>query len=526
MIVDKLREENYKLKFELKMTTVKFNNLSLENARLKRDINAKTTKEIIKLENEYKSNINNLNKIIDDKDKEIDALKAEIAKMYSIMNNNSSNSGIPTSKTKIGEKKYIPNSREKSNKSIGGQKGHKKHKLYAFSDEEATEIIEVTPEKCPNCNSDDFIVTENSKDKCQTDYTVKVIKKKYKFKECICNKCNNKFHVNIPNELKEENQYGNAVKSMCLCLTNEIYTPFNKTVKLIRGITNDEINLSEGYVAKLQKQGSEKLENFINELKEYFPKQYCYGWDDGVITVGSKDAVLRTYCTDKIALFIAHEKKNKEGIKEDGILSNTSSYSIVMHDHILHNYNKMYSFDNVECIIHLIRRLKKSKENTNHNWQEKLKELLSEYNKKRNNLIEKGIEEFTCDELDKLDKEFDNILKEGKEINIRDEKNYFKEEEKNFIEDIIKYKENYLKWCYDFKLPSTNNNSERNIRPVKSKLKISGQFQNINYAKYYATIRSYIETCKRFDKNIIEACNKLLEGKPYTLKELLNEKND
>ena len=28
---------------------------------IKRDINAKTTKEIIKLENEYKSNINNLN---------------------------------------------------------------------------------------------------------------------------------------------------------------------------------------------------------------------------------------------------------------------------------------------------------------------------------------------------------------------------------------------------------------------------------------------------------------------------------
>ena len=336
MFVDKLREENYRLKFELKISKVKFNNLYVENAHLKKVINSNTSKQIIKLENEYKSNINNLNKIIDDKDKEIDALKAEIAKMHSIMNNNSSNSGIPTSKTKISERKYIPNSREKSNKQIGGQIGHKKHKLYAFSDEDATEIIEITPEICPNCGSNDLTSLNTSKDKCQTDYTVKVIKKKYKFKEYVCNKCNNKFHVNIPNQLKEENQYGNAIKSMCLCLTNEIYTPFNKTVKLIRGITNDEINLSEGYVAKLQKHGSEKLESFINELKEYFPKQHCYGWDDGVITVGTKEAILRTYCTDKIALFIAHEKKNKEGIKEDGILSNTSSYTVVMHDHILH----------------------------------------------------------------------------------------------------------------------------------------------------------------------------------------------
>ena len=176
--------------------------------------------------------------------------------------------------------------------------------------------------------------------------------------------------------------------------------------------------------------------------------------------------------------------------------------------------------------MHLIRRLKKSKENTNHNWQEELKEILSNYNTKRNNLIDKGNEEFSRDELDKLNIEFDNILNKAKEENKTDDKNYFKEEENNFIEDIIKYKENYLKWCYDFKIPSTNNNAERNIRPIKSKLKISGQFQNINYAKYYATIRSYIETCKRFDKNIIEAVNRLLEGNPYTLKELLNEKND
>lgn len=526
MIVDKLREENYKLKFELKMTNIKFNNLSIENARLKRDINAKTNNMISKIEAEYKSNIKDLKKVINEKDKEIESLKNEIIKMHSIMNNNSTNSGLPTSKTKIGDKKYIPNSREKSNKQIGGQKGHKKHKLCAFSDDEATEIIDVIPEKCPHCGNDNITITNESKDKCQTDYIVKIIKRKYKFKECICNNCNTKFHSTIPNELKEDNQYGNAVKSMSLCLTNEIYTPFNKTVKLIRGITNDEINLSEGYVAKLQKYASEKLEDFIKELKDYFPKQHCYGWDDGVINVGTKESILRTYCTDKIALFIAHEKKNKEGIIEDGILSSTSSNTIVMHDHILHNYNKMYSFDNVECMIHLIRRLKKSKENTKHNWQDKLIELLSNYNKKRNILLEQNINEFSKEEINILNNEFDSILEESKKENIKDKTNYFIDEEKSFINDIIKYKDNYLKWCYDFKLPSTNNNSERNIRPVKSKLKISGQFQNINYAKYYANIRSYIETCKRFNKNIIEACNKLLEGKPYTLKNLLNEKND
>lgn len=81
-------------------------------------------------------------------------------------------------------------------------------------------------------------------------------------------------------------------------------------------------------------------------------------------------------------------------------------------------------------------------------------------------------------------------------------------------------------WAYRFDIPSTNNNSERNIRPVKSKMKISGQFKNIDTAKYYATIRSYIETCKKNGINIIDACVRLMNGQPYTLEEILEYKKD
>lgn len=45
-----------------------------------------------------------------------------------------------------------------------------------------------------------------------------------------------------------------------------------------------------------------------------------------------------------MALFIGHEKKNEEGLNEDGILLNTEKDTIVMYDHILHNYNDKYIF--------------------------------------------------------------------------------------------------------------------------------------------------------------------------------------
>ena len=74
-------------------------------------------------------------------------------------------------------------------------------------------------------------------------------------------------------------------------------------------------------------------------------------------------------------------------------------------------------------------------------------------------------------------------------------------------------------------LPFTNNLSERNLRGVKSKMKVSGQFQNIDRAIDYANIRSYIETCRLYGKNEYDCLNRLVMGNPYTFAELLNEKN-
>lgn len=505
----------------------KYNHLRFEYSQLKNKFEIRLESAIkertSELENKYKQDIK-------EKDKEIEVLKKKIAQMQSIMDNDSTNSGLPTSKTAIGKKKYIPNTREKTGRKIGGQEGHKKHKLVAFNEEEVTETLDIIPTECTKCHSKEIEVLKSSVDKQELDYEVKVIKRKNRFINCRCKNCNHTFHAPIPNDLKEEIQYGKTVQSLAICLTNETYTPFNKTVKLISGMTKNEINISESYVAKLQKRASKNTEKFIEDLKKYILEQPVYGWDDGVVSINQKAGILRTYCTDNVALFIGHESKNEEGLDADGILANTPSTTIVMHDHIIHNYHDKYKFENVECMIHLIRRLKKMKNNTNHDWNDDLIELLSQTNKDRNMLLQdkkKEINKFDEKYLMQLDRRYDEIIKKAKEQNKAPiDVNYFKDEEKRFIDDLIKYKRNYLLWAYDFSLPSTNNNSERNIRPIKSKLKISGQFQNINYVQYYANIRSYIETCKKNDINIIEACVRLMSDNPYTLEEILALKKD
>lgn len=64
-------------------------------------------------------------KVTSELENKVTDLEKQVAHLKSVLNNDASNSGISTAKTPINKNKRIPNSREKSNKSKGGQAGHK-----------------------------------------------------------------------------------------------------------------------------------------------------------------------------------------------------------------------------------------------------------------------------------------------------------------------------------------------------------------------------------------------------------------
>ena len=98
------------------------------------------------------------------------------------------------------------------------------------------------------------------------------------------------------------------------------------------------------------------------------------------------------------------------------------------------------------------------------------------------------------------------------------------EKEKALINRILEYKSNYFIWMQDFSLPCDDNLSERALRGAKSKMKIAGQFQNVQTANFYADIKTYIETCYRNNINPTDALIRLMEDNPYMVSEKYNEK--
>lgn len=462
---------------------------------------------------------------LEKKASEIEALKKEILRLNGYLNTDGTNSGLPTSKTPLSKKKVIPNSRTKNGKKVGGQPGHAKSKLKAFADDEVSEIKKHELNTCPYCGS----WVEDSKktiDKDELDYEVVVRKIRHQFNIYNCANCGHDMHAPIPKELKEENQYGSHVKALGLSLMNIGNVSVNKVRKMIYGLSEEQINPTEGYLMKQQKNAAKALEDFIKELKEKCLELDTLYWDDTVININTKRGCLRFYGNERYALYCAHRYKNKDGLDDDGILKLLPTQTVVMHDHNRVNYNKEYSFINIECNVHLLRDLQKTTDNLQHQWSADLKELLEKTNTQRNELIKRADTAFTAEEVKAFFERFDQTMLLAAEENRKDFNKYYGRDEQTLILRILDYKDNYLAWVVNFNLPFSNNLSERALRGAKSKQKISGQFQTEETAGYYATVKSYIETCYRNGINETEALVRLCSGDPYTIKEIFSNDGD
>lgn len=315
-------------------------------------------------------------------------------------------------------------------------------------------------------------------------------------------------------KLKEENQYGSKVQVLSIALVNQGCVSFNRTKEIITGLTVGQINLSEGYISKLQKRMGGQLTEFMKELKKAVIGLPIVHWEDTVIAIATKRACLRYYGDNKIALYTAHERKDKPGLDDDGILSLLGKETVVVHDHNIINYNEGYIFQNAECCVHLMRDLQKVIDNLNHDWALSLIKLLTSANQEKKTGVVNDVYIYY------VLVEYDRCVMLGETQNDDEGDIYYVDVERTLLKRLRTYRDNYLMWVVNEEVPFSNNESERSLRGSRTKMKGSGQFQNINSAQNYANINSYLETGKRHGINSMILIQLALDGKFCTFKEM------
>lgn len=450
---------------------------------------------------EHKEDVDRLNAKIDDLTKENTLLRNDNARLRSIINNDSSNSSLPPSSDQKGGKPANTfNSRKKTERKTGAQKGHKGATLTKADIEK-----KIQEGKC-SCKVQ--CIGNSSSGKYISKYVVDLKTETVITEVRIYADASGKF--SIPAEYRSDVVYGENVKALAVALYSEGVMANDRIAAFLNAASGDVLTLSEGSIYGFCKKCARYSKESIQNLENSLLNQPVVATDATPVTVNGKQNYIRNFSTKETVVYRAMNSKSIDSLKESTFLSNYGGF--LLHDHETALYH--FGTDHAECNVHIIRYLRKNSEETKNKWSDEMITLLCEMHKTRKDFIAQGITSFSEDELKKYEWKYHELIAKGREENKSTSHHYAKSDEKTLLNRMEKYSHNHLLFLHDFSVPFENNISERDLRKAKNRQKMAGGFRKESGNEMYCSIMTIVETLKRRKMGIIENIKQLFMGAP------------
>lgn len=388
---------------------------------------------------------------------------------------NSKNSSIPPSKdiTKASRKTSL---RKKTGKKSGGQRGHKGKNLKMV--QHPDEVIDHHIIECSVCqlNLENVAQQLVSQQQVFDIPQIKIEVTEHRQYEAVCPCCQTIQRSSYPfTPSKSKTKYGSNITNLVTYLNVRQSMPMKRTQELLELLFGHKI--SEGTIANILKAQSEKLKPTYDKLRQLISQSKVVGSDETGCTVEGKNHWLWVFQNKISTYLIVSPSRGYKTIKKtfpDGLRS-----SVLVSDRWAAQLMTP-SKEKQLCLAHLIRDCNKLIDRHKSRWAKQLKKVLENIfhlcSQKKIRLTDK--EEIEV----KLDALFNSpLLKANYDI--------------SKLQKSLEVKRRCLTTClYERYVPPDNNASERAIRKVKVKEKISGGFRSKNGANYYAIIQSIVDT--------------------------------
>jgi regulator of replication initiation timing/transposase len=463
----------------------------------------KLTAEIREIKLAHQMEIANLKAENESLRKENTALRAENQKLKAIINKDSSNASKPPSSDGF---KKICNSREKTGRRPGGQTGHSGNVMVLFANPE--NIVNHKRERCA-CGGT-VVYPDTYQAKQAVELEIKANLTEHRSYTGVCQNCNATISNDMP--LNDIITYGESVKAFTAMLCSEGLVSINRIKTMLFEITGGVINLSEGTIAKWNKDLSGKLAPFIEELKEKLLTQPVLHKDETGIRVDNNLQWLHVLSNGTYTLYFSHQKRGNEADGEAGILPAYSG--VLVHDHL----KGLYSFtcEHAECNAHILRYLKSVVETNKRAWAAAMIEFLTNANnmvKEHKARNQAALDDAVLSECCAL---YSEILEQGRIEFFQDEKKDYNGEDMKLLRRLKEYKREHLLFLSDFQVPFDNNLAERDLRMIKSKTKVSGCFRGSKGGSVFPAIKSYTSTLRKNSRNIFDGIRAAFLGVPFS----------
>lgn len=426
----------------------------------------------------------------------VDLLLKEIERLSH--KKNSRNSSLPPSSDITKKSKSL---RGKSSRSTGGQPGHTGHTLQISTP--ATETTDLKSEFCSVCGSSlaNAEFTLNSTRRVIDWTPPPPTHHEYRQYSCTCGKCNHVQTADYPSNVTAPIQYGSNVHAVVSYLSAYQYTPFKRMTQLMSDLLG--LPMSQGTIRNILRRSAQRAILIYNEIKANIQSASVIGSDETGVAVNGKKWWVWIWQTTTDSYISISKTRGYKAITEQ--FEKGFPKAVLVSDRWAAQL-KTTAFNHQICLAHLLRDIIFVEETEKSEFIEMLKSFVLDIFEYKRNQTEVSAENFAVTES------FENRLNRILALTIFGKKHPHAHK---FQRALLKVRGNILPCIYDPDIPPDNNGSERGIRNIKVKQKVSGQFKSGH--EDFCILRSVIDTLIKRGHPLFKMLSQIMALPPKVL---------
>mgnify|MGYP000521768183 CR=1 FL=1 len=438
---------------------------------------------------------------------QVEVLAGQVADLNAKVGRNSQNSSMPPSSDRF--VKPARPVRGRSGRKPGKQPGAPGASL-EFTDS-PDEIVDHVPVACAGCGSDlaDAEPVGVSVRQVRDVPLVKVSVTEHRMHRRACG-CG---HINTapaPAGVDGPVCYGPNLRAVAVYLVVFQHVPVERAARLISDLTGAQV--STGWVSAQVGRTAEALVDVEKLIRTLVTAATVIGVDETTLNVNGAKQWLHVARTELLTAYHLHFRRGRVAVADFGILPIFTG--TVMRD-ALAVYDS-YPATHALCGAHLLRELTAiSETDPTLIWPTQAREALLTLNTVCRTAREQHLSELPAELATEPLRLFRHAVLVGLATHPRADGRK-QSKARNLLERLRDREPEILRFTSDLAVPFTNNGSERDLRPVKTQLKISGCHRATSGAQNWLRVRGYISTVGKHQGDILTALRDALTGNPWT----------
>jgi transposase len=434
-------------------------------------------------------------------------LEGRVAELERQLGRNSRNSSTPPSKDPLDAPSR--SLRRKAGRKPGKQPGAPGSALRLVEDPD--EVVEHRPSACRGCGAGLRRAAEAGVTRRQVhdipQVSVRVTEHRLHRRRCPCGCITT---AEAPAGVNAPVTYGPNLRALAVYLVVFQHVPVERTALLIADVTGAAV--STGWVSGVIASTAEDLVEVEAMIRTLITLAHVLHADETSTSIAGDTWWLHVASTTNLTAYHLDRSRGRPAVKAFGILPDYTG--IAVHD-ALSVYDAYPGATHALCGAHLARELTAAAQtNPGQAWPGAALHALFGLNNAAHAARERGLTAIPRKDVEPLLRAWRNAVLVGLAAHPR-APGRKQSKTRNLLQRLRRREHEVLHFARDLSVPFTNNQAERDLRPAKTQLKISGCHRSETGARAWLRIRSYISTARKNKINVLHALRDAITGNPW-----------